>query len=397
MRLSLFTAFLLFCAHSSHCARILAYFPTPSISHQVVFHALIKDLAARGHQLTVLTTDLIILDNPNVTQIDLHSSYEVFRREFNFVDFKKSGTDEIEIMDIVFPIMLKFLEEQFSHPEVKKLIANNDKKDFDLMIIEHLGYTPILGFAEIYNCPVIGITSLDTMNENYERLGNPANPVLHPEMFFPFTQGAMTFEERWRALKYYVKQNYFSRKRNDIELRKLVIRHFPNVTTDFDTLKRRVEFVMVNTHPALGYIRPLVPNTIQLGFMHIEEPKPLKDGELKTFLDNSEHGVIYMSLGSNVQSKELGPEIIGMLLKVFGSLKYDVLWKFESDHLPNKPKTVMIQKWLPQADLLAHHKIKLFITQGGQQSMEETIDRGVPTVVIPFVADQHSNAKIMEQ
>jgi glucuronosyltransferase len=397
MKLSLFTVIVLICAHSSHCAKILAYFPTPSISHQVVFHALVKDLAARGHELTVLTTDLIKIDNPNVTQIDLHSSYDVFRREFNFVDFKKSGTDEIGLMDFFFPIMLKFLEEQFTHPEVKKLIDESDRRHFDLVIIEHLAYTPIMGFAEIYNCPMIGITSLDTMNENHERIGNAANPVLHPEMLFSFIQGPLTFEERWRALKYYVKHNYYSQKRYDVELRKFIRKYLPNVTLDLEALKRRVEFVMVNTHPALGYSRPILPNTIQLGFMHIEEPKPLKDGELKTFLDNSEHGVIYMSLGSNVQSKDLGPEITEMLLKVFGSLKYDVLWKFESDHLPNKPKNVMIQKWLPQADLLAHHKIKLFITQGGQQSMEETIDRGVPTVVVPFLADQDGNAKRMEQ
>ena len=57
----------------------------------------------------------------------------------------------------------------------------------------------------------------------------------------------------------------------------------------------------------------------------------------------------------------------------------------------------MIQKWLPQADLLAHPKIKLFITQGGQQSMEETIDRAVPTIAIPFLGDQTGNAKRMEQ
>jgi glucuronosyltransferase len=72
-----------------------------------------------------------------------------------------------------------------------------------------------------------------------------------------------------------------------------------------------------------------------------------------------------------------------------------VLWKFEADDLPNKPDNVMISKWTPQSDLLAHPKIKLFIMQGGQQSMEEAIDRTVPMIVIPFLGDQDANAKRM--
>lgn len=47
--------------------------------------------------------------------------------------------------------------------------------------------------------------------------------------------------------------------------------------------------------------------------------------------------------------------------------------------------------------MLAHPKVKLFITHGGQQSMEESIDREVPLVVIPFVVDQHLNALRMKE
>ncbi|CAG9799733.1 unnamed protein product [Chironomus riparius] len=154
---------------------------------------------------------------------------------------------------------------------------------------------------------------------------------------------------------------------------------------------------MVNAHPVLGYVRPILPNTIQLGFVHIESAKPLEDGPLKTFLDESKQGVVYMSFGSNAQSKDLGPKIQKLFLNVFGSLNCNFIWKFESDDLSDKPKNVMIQKWFPQADLLAHPNIKLFITHGGQQSMDETIDRAVPTIVIPFLGDQITNAMRMER
>lgn len=352
-----------------------------------------KDLAARGHHLTILTTDLINMsNNPNVTQIDLHDSYDIFRNEFNFVENKENNKDESELIEMFFPMMMKYLDQQLGHPEVKKIINKSNGQKFDLLIFEHLNYLPVLAFAEIYNCPVIGITSLDSMWEVHEEIGNVANPVIHSEILFAYEHGRLTFAERWKSLKYYLKLKFISKHKFDSMFQAIVVKHFPRVTASLDKMKERIQLLMTNTNPTMGFIRPLLPNTIQLGFMHIEPPKPLPSGFLKTFLDNSKNGVIYMSLGSNVQSKDLSPEFLEIFLKVFGSLSYDVLWKFEDDNLPNKPDNVMISKWLPQSDLLAHPKIKVFITQGGQQSMEEAIDRSVPLIVIPFLGDQDANA-----
>lgn len=46
-------------------------------------------------------------------------------------------------------------------------------------------------------------------------------------------------------------------------------------------------------------------------------------------------------------------------------MKQKVLWKFENDTLPNMPSNVMIRKWLPQNDVLAHKNTILFLTHGG--------------------------------
>jgi glucuronosyltransferase len=46
---------------------------------------------------------------------------------------------------------------------------------------------------------------------------------------------------------------------------------------------------------------------------------------------------------------------------------------------------------------LDHKKIKLFITQGGHQSMEEGIHCGVPMLVIPFLGDQYANGNRLEK
>lgn len=74
--------------------------------------------------------------------------------------------------------------------------------------------------------------------------------------------------------------------------------------------------------------------------------------DLKKILDNATQGFVYMSLGSNIQSNELTSETRGKFITAFSKLPYTVLWKFEDEHLPNKPDNVVIMKWVPQLDVL---------------------------------------------
>lgn len=172
--------------------------------------------------------------------------------------------------------------------------------------------------------------------------------------------------------------------------------NFPTVNLSIKDLRQRIDLLMTSANPALGFIRPITPKTIQLGFMHIEEAKELPEGNLKKFLDEADQGVIYVSFGSNVESKNLSEEKLKLLVNVFRNLPFRIVWKYESDSLPGISDNIMISKWLPQQDLLAHPNIKLFISQGGLQSIEEAIDREIPMVIMPFVFDQLTNAIRMQ-
>ena len=104
---------LLLIVQNSDGANILAIFPTASISHQVVFRAYTNGLAAKGHSLTIVTTDPIETNNPNITQIDFHFTYELFRNSLNFVEFKEKKMDEFGLMDLSSKILALSFTEQF--------------------------------------------------------------------------------------------------------------------------------------------------------------------------------------------------------------------------------------------------------------------------------------------
>ena len=68
-------------------------------------------------------------------------------------------------------------------------------------------------------------------------------------------------------------------------------------------------------------------------------------------MDDSPHGVIYFSMGSNLESKHFPDILIQNLLKTFSKLKQTVIWKFEED-LTELPPNVHLLKWVPQHSIL---------------------------------------------
>jgi hypothetical protein len=78
--------------------------------------------------------------------------------------------------------------------------------------------------------------------------------------------------------------------------------------------------------------------------------------DIKTFLDEAPDGVVYFSMGSNLQSSEMPEEKKQAFLETFSKLKQRVLWKWETDSLPGQPSNVKLGKWLPQSDILGKKK-----------------------------------------
>jgi UDP:flavonoid glycosyltransferase YjiC (YdhE family) len=101
--------------------------------------------------------------------------------------------------------------------------------------------------------------------------------------------------------------------------------------------------------------------------------------------------VIFFSFGSNVKFATLPREKWEKFANVFRKLKQRIIWTFDLDEMADKPDNVMIGKWFPQDDILAHENVKLFISHGGLGSTVEAKYHGVPVIGVPIFADQHAN------
>lgn len=155
-------------------------------------------------------------------------------------------------------------------------------------------------------------------------------------------------------------------------------------------IERKAVLAFVNAHPSIDVPEPLPPNIIAVGGLQTRPSKPLPY-DIETFINSSRVATVYFALGTNVRSDKLGLQTQLALLKAFGRMtEYNFLWKFETDSLPAGaiPKNVLLQPWLPQNDILAHPKVRAFITHAGTLSMHEATWHAVPMIAVPFVIDQ---------
>ncbi|XP_021942239.1 UDP-glucuronosyltransferase 2C1-like isoform X3 [Zootermopsis nevadensis] len=376
-------------------ARILGIFPSPSFSHQLVFQTIMKALSARGHHVTVISTDPLKEPIGNYTDVDLSFMYDYVRGKLNFSDCQGITA---------FGTVLRFslhvgivCNMQLGSPAIQDFIRCHPSTNtsFDLVFMEMSRYQCYYGLIHhVGSPPVIGIRSVGTTSATLAAVGSPNNPAYFPDYYLPYT-GHMTFFQRLHNTAIYVWNSVLWHAllmpMNEVAMRY----HFGRGPPSVWEAEKNVSLVMVNSHWSQSYPLPLLPAVIQLGNIHIQEkPKQLPQ-DLQEFLDGAAKGAVYFSLGSNVRSETMSPEKRRVFLSAFADVPQRVLWKWEANDTSDVPDNVKLAKWLPQQDVLAHPNVRLFITQGGLQSFQEATYYAVPLIGIPFIADQQHNVRKM--
>ncbi|XP_044254651.1 UDP-glycosyltransferase UGT5-like isoform X1 [Tribolium madens] len=391
-RVALSLKILLLFTTLGHSYRILGLFPHPAKSHVNVFYPLMKGLALKGHDVTFVSHYKF---NDNISTL----------KEMQIVNPGADLVDAIDMSQLLGNRIQMYLNnvllaywavntchDGLSSPVFQELL--NSDESFDLVIMEFFNTDCYAPFAYKFKAHLIGLSSCTIMHWTHERFANIYNPSYIPITHMDYSDRLNFFERVENTvlgILHEILYNYILRYNDERIARMYFKEDFPSLTK----IVHNASVFLVNTHFSLNLPKPLVPAVIDIGGIHINKVKKVPQ-DLEKWINESTHGVIYFSLGSMIKGHTFPDEKRSEFLKAFGRLPQRVLWKWENETMSGKPDNVMIQKWMPQLDILCHPNVKAFISHGGLLGTTEAVHCGVPVVVMPQYGDQFTNARALE-
>lgn len=346
-------------------------------------------------QVTVMSP--FPLDDPpaNYKSIDISSMKKEFESRVSSLFSEKSmRMDQITRMKVLYQNTLTMTNFTLQHDEMKKLLVSGEK--FDLIILDLFLTDALLGLSTVFDCPIIALSANGPHTWVNDVLGSPRPASYVPHMYSEFTD-KMNLGRRLENEIYYFIEWILMRIYHLPEQERLFNEVFVNSTKSFDEVRKSaVAIALVNSHFSISFPKPFLPNTIEVAGMQINEAilKPLPD-DIREFIESSEHGVIYFSLGGNIRTSQMDPEKLRDITKALMGLRQNVIWKYDDENLDIDPKKIMVRKWLPQYEILGHNNTKIFITHAGLLSCTEAVYFAKNVIAVPIFGDQPQNAKKM--
>lgn len=250
---------------------ILVVFPHPGASHFFVFDPLFKELAHRGHNVTVISYLPQKKPVPNLRDIPLNENFSHFQEmmDFNLLTGSRSmlwfGANLLGYFASVT------CEAGLTNQNFQNFLKEDHQ--FDLILMEYFNTNCFNGLLEKYKAPVIGLSSCVNMPWFNEYFAIPENPAYVPTIFMDYSD-KLTFIERVEntVMKLYTDYMFqFPIKTRGNELSK----KYTSYNLDYDHYTNS-SLLLVNTFFSLNLPRALPPNVIEIGGMHVpQKTKPL--------------------------------------------------------------------------------------------------------------------------
>ncbi|KAK9870918.1 hypothetical protein WA026_009880 [Henosepilachna vigintioctopunctata] len=378
----------------THGYNILAVFTHPGKSHQWIFSPIVRTLSEKGHKLTVISHDSFKISNANYKEIVLSDPESVGHDVVDLSIWLKLPRWIVQSCNAYILVTegLKACNQTLSNKDVQKLLHSDEK--FDLIFSELFNNECVQSFVHKFQAPLVGISSSTMMPWHNDRFANPDNPSYIPNNHLWFSNKMGFFDRLTNLIGnfYYhmMYQLYFESNKALLE------HHLGTKIPDLAAMTRNTSLILINSHFSFSFSRPLVPGVVEIGGIHMQSAEKKLPENIEKFINGSTHGVIYFSMGSMIKGHTFPQEKREEFLRAFARLPQRVLWKWENETMPGKPDNVMIQKWMPQFDILSHPNVKAFISHGGLLGTTEAIHCGVPMMIMPQFGDQHTNARAVE-
>ena len=229
-----------------------------------------KGLAARGHQVFVVSHFPQAHTVPNYTDISLVGSmkYAVEDKPLENI----GNGDVLLSINALADMAVETCEKTLSFPRIQRLITSGEK--FDLIIDEPFNTDCMLGFVHKFKVPFITIATSVMMPWVNERFGNPDNPSYIPHHFLAHTD-QMSFSERIANTVYQMSAKWAYHFLMDMPTQRIARRYFGDSLPPLADIARNTSLLLLNSHFSMNQPRPLVPQIAEVGGLHLSPPAPL--------------------------------------------------------------------------------------------------------------------------
>jgi len=144
---------------------------------------------------------------------------------------------------------------------------------------------------------------------------------------------------------------------------------------------------------SVGYAYPQMPNSVAVGDLMAGQPGKALPRDLEDFMSASKDGVILVAFGTCIDF--LPHDVVRKFCDAFtnGRNRLSVIWKMkDTDLCASADGRVKLMPWVPQNDLLADPRVKIFISHGGFSSTIQSVYHSKPLIMFPISSDQPKNA-----
>lgn len=177
--------------------------------------------------------------------------------------------------------------------------------------------------------------------------------------------------------------------------------NFPNIRS----IVANSPLIFASVDEFVDMPRPTSPRVVNIGGLGLRNVKlkSLNETPFEIEMQRGRLGVVFFSLGSLVPTTMLPDGFMANILRAFGELvDYHFILRVDKDdkstvELAHQYTNVYLTTWAPQTEILAHPRLKLFVTHAGYGSLMESVRFAVPIVAMGVFGDQPHNALMVER
>ena len=251
--------------------RILVLAPVCTVSHKYSFMPIIEALAAKGHQITIVSPYRPKTEIENVKEIIIES--EVFSQVYDdWFNMHRLGigTLLVSVMNNFRVMSTAGYDSLMANQEFRTILKN---RDVDLIIVDSILNDATLPIIDSLKVPFIYHVSSSIVPWTAAAMG------VSPEYAsIPFALSDTTDEMSFidRVINVCMSQLFLILRRVFLVnmLDEYTKNDFPNARS-ISEIEKDASLCISSDHPTTSWPRPLPPNVIPIGGLHVKPGQPL--------------------------------------------------------------------------------------------------------------------------